>query len=456
MRLKKQFLALITFIIGGTFLIALLHLGSSREASNDPFVEEQETLVSPKSIAWSGQQNAVHAQRSAPLPIAGNSPELSLPATNHPAKELAVPWQEGAIAEFHAWADQYSEQPGGLQPDPEIERGKMLALAHRKALKVLIRKDPKRALEEAVPLVLRHRLPSEITVLLEERIYLRADFNVYATPPGDGAEPIRRMVETDTSRYKAFVYGRRLAQPTTPDDWIAGIAIDNAIAVSKQPLPFLADDEHLTVPAAPYEVAGEGYVAAEGGTGGPTYPLYPINSTATTGGRSVLYLRVSFPDILREPQTETAAYSMMNSVNDWFIESSYGKLFLLTTVAPLVVVPNGEAWYTGGDADEYDLLGDASATAAAMGYDPEQFDHVILAYRGGPGAFAGLGNIGGKNVWLKNGGITIGTAAHELAHNFGLWHANLWKTIDFSVIGDGSNQEYDNHYDTMGESNPVK
>ncbi len=169
--------------------------------------------------------------------------------------------------------------------------------------------------------------------------------------------------------------------------------------------------------------------------------------------RSLLYLRLAFPDLRHEPQTEVAAYEMMRQVNDWFVDCSYGRLSMLTTVAPLLVLPRPEGWYRSiGDVNG--LRSDAIATAKAMGYDPDAYDHIIFAYQGGSGNFIGLGTVAGKYVWLK--GINAGNAAHELGHNFGLWHANFWDTGGRSVIGAGNNREYANGYDTMGGSNPLR
>ena len=43
-------------------------------------------------------------------------------------------------------------------------------------------------------------------------------------------------------------------------------------------------------------------------------------------------------------------------------------------------------------------------------------------------------------------------SSHELGHNFGLNHANAWDTGGLSVLGAGSNVEYGDSFDTMGNS----
>lgn len=191
----------------------------------------------------------------------------------------------------------------------------------------------------------------------------------------------------------------------------------------------------------------QGFLGIEGGPAVPILPANAIQAPLSTGERSVLYLRVAFPDALLEPQTEAAAHSMLSQVNAWFVESSYGRVSLLATVPPLIVLPRTEAWYKSRGS-EYDLANDATFVGNGMGYDSDGFDHVIFAYQGGPGNFQGQGTISGKTVWLRQ--INAGSCAHELGHNLGLWHANSWETSGQSIIGPGTNLEYGNSYDWMG------
>ncbi len=405
-----------------------------------------------------------------------------------------------AIRDFRFWAVRFARETNPSAKRGMMEDGHALARGHREAIRQLIPTDPRRALLQALPMELRQELPKEIVAELEERINTRAVFGVYAAFSGD-PEPIRRVVETPEKRYNTFVYGRRLAQATTRDCYLVGIAVDDTMALDERPLRVLetrespdpakpvvrapsdyphggsapaAGDEPTVHTAPPFtgsaplvEAGGNIYqlccsgalapferelIAFEGGSGGPVHPSHPVNGTDSTGAKSLLYLRLAFPNAPLTPQTEAAAYDMMSQVNAWFVDSSYGKLYLLTTVAPLVVLPRTEAWYNtvGG---VYTLRDDALAAAKELGYDGDAHDHVIFAYNGGPGNFKGLANVGGKDVWLKN--ISVGTATHELAHNFGLWHANSWQTSGQSVIGAGTNLEYGNSFDTMGVGSPA-
>ncbi|MCE9612044.1 MAG: PKD domain-containing protein [Chthoniobacter sp.] len=400
------------------------------------------------------------------------------------------------FARFNDWSARYlaagREERVGL-----LAEGRSLATARRSVLARMIPADPRRALENAVPMVVRRQLPAEVVSLLEERVSAKGFFGVlgaYGAPEAD--QPVRREVRLAAgSKYHAFIFGRRARQQTTESISVSGIAVDRALALDERPLRVLENGEvpdsarpvvetcpvsgkstvvartdgalppiseqtpaveiegtiHYLCDGGHIHAIEEQLVAGEGSSGGAAKPTTAITSTQSTGVRSLLYMRVAFPESNRDPQTETAAYDMMRQVNDWFVENSFGNLYLVTTVTPLIILPRTEAWYTTGvGADEFDVRADAQAVARQMGYDTSSYDLDILVYTGGPGAFGGLGYVGGKGVWLKS--ITVGVACHELGHNFGLWHANYWDTAGASVIGAGANSEYGNSYDTMGSA----
>jgi hypothetical protein len=84
------------------------------------------------------------------------------------------------------------------------------------------------------------------------------------------------------------------------------------------------------------------------------------------------------------------------------------------------------------------------------GFETLNYDRDIVAHTSVPGFdWGGLASVGGKGVWLQSTGA--GVTAHELGHNWGLWHANWWDTTaNDGVVGAGTHVEYGNVYDTMG------
>src|SRR6185503_5964153 len=79
-------------------------------------------------------------------------------------------------------------------------------------------------------------------------------------------------------------------------------------------------------------------LAASGGSGNAGPALNAVaggGTTWTSGRKDLLYMRVNFPDDLTEPNSEAAAYSAMNAVNQFYVDNAYNEVWLSTTVTPL-------------------------------------------------------------------------------------------------------------------------
>ena len=406
---------------------------------------------------------AVPAARP-PVPQAEAAPENA--ATAPTSKPEAAPLYAG----FDEWARRYVATPAEQRP-ALVAEGAALAGTRRAALKELIATDPREALARAVPPVVRQQLPPEIVALLETRVSERAFFGVLAVAPGADLPPIRREVRTAEKKYDAFVYGRRLRQQTTEAAFIDGIAIDKRLAVDERPLRVLDAGEiptareivetcpisekstlvardadgsmpPITAATPAVEVGGtihylcsgghilafeDDLIAQEGGTGGPIKPGGAIPTAYTTGVKKHLYIRVTFPDQLVDPQSERDCYDMMRQVNDFMAREQFRPVLLHhdghATARPAAQRRTG----TVQEDDDFRVLADARLLAKAAGYDPAQFDFDTVRYTGGPGSFGGQAYVGGKGCWLKSS--SVGVACHEYGHNLGLWHANYWNTI---------------------------
>lgn len=74
-----------------------------------------------------------------------------------------------ALAEFTSWTERYLAA-NAAQREALEEEGVKLATARRPWFKQLIQTDPRRALEQAVPRVVRQDLPQEVVAQLEKPV----------------------------------------------------------------------------------------------------------------------------------------------------------------------------------------------------------------------------------------------------------------------------------------------
>ncbi|MBL9133627.1 MAG: hypothetical protein JNG86_20625, partial [Verrucomicrobiaceae bacterium] len=145
-----------------------------------------------------------------------------------------------SVKAFREWFVEHS-----AAPTPEsLELGKAYAKQHTMEIARLIKEDPQLAIESAVPMVVRQKLPKEILALLEDRVRVRGDYEVYGNVPLEGqegsTEPYTRTVTTaDGKRWNAHVYGKRQWQRSTMNASLNGVAVGREMAVSDSPLRVL-------------------------------------------------------------------------------------------------------------------------------------------------------------------------------------------------------------------------
>ena len=440
----------------------------------------------PTAIPKSAQANSAEGQREISTARAGsNEPTPQSPPTaaaSEPSLEGMAEALPRAIDEFKAWSEQFVGSADGAQA-ALLADGEALAAKRREELKELIKTNPRMALESAVPMQVRSQLPEGITQHLEERVSGRGFYGVLIADNFEaGRREVRREVMLDGVTYQAFVYGRRVAQTTKDNVLLYGIAIPPLLAVHEdavrlletgEPTPPLTGKEVCPVSGKNADSYGKKALAqvgrkveafcgpahvsklnqrlaadtGDGGSGSASDPPIAKDSWSQ-GPKTLLFMRVAFPDDPSEPITEDGAYALMDAVNTWFVENSYDTTQITPTVTPLLMLPQTKGWYSVQGTGR--LLTDSREAARLQaGLDTDNFHWDIVRHGSVPGFnYGGLAYVHGKGTWLQSSGT--GVTCHELGHNYGLWHANFWTASGDSIIGPGTHSEYGNSFDTMG------
>jgi hypothetical protein len=115
---------------------------------------------------------------------------------------------------------------------------------------------------------------------------------------------------------------------------------------------------------------------------------------------------------------------MLKQMNDYIVQTSYGRCYFTYAVPPLVILPYPLAWYSRYDTDvgggDYVIQSHARQIARNMGYDYNSYNLDAVRWSGGPGSYGGSASVGGRGMRMKTSGA--GTFCHELGHNL-VWTA---------------------------------
>lgn len=383
--------------------------------------------------------------------------------------------QAAVISDFDNWVKRDLQQ--AFTDRDQMEKGRSLSLKRREVFKELIIRAPKLALDLAISKDDFYRLPESIRENVERPFSAYGDLLVHVFDDVNATgklsqSRIQREVVIDGKRFEAFVYGRREAMTTKLNIPLHGIILDEIMAVNESPARKLEAGGKIAAELGgkveyfsdllAYESHIDDLIRWESKIG----PLASdeknsqlTTSSWTMGTKKVLVIRVDFPDRPGEPIdalsnlpfTEARASNLMsNEIAPFFANNSYNKVSIQHTVTPVVRLPQTQAHY----AQQLNaMLSDARTAARAVGFETNNFELDIVAFSSSPlFPFAGLGNVGGKGIWA-NGFFNFPVLSHELGHNFGLHHANLWRTTDGSVIGPGNDRDGEDLFDRMGPSN---
>jgi Ricin-type beta-trefoil lectin domain/Gametolysin peptidase M11 len=138
-----------------------------------------------------------------------------------------------------------------------------------------------------------------------------------------------------------------------------------------------------------------------------------------------LHIAGRAPTVVDRGQVAQALFGATDSVASRYRTLSYGRLTFAGSerdiIEPVALSEPPDVCGTGlahlADATESELQ--------RRGLSWSSYQHLVFILpKDMPCAWAGLGDIGGKRVWLK--ATTVKAFQHELGHNLGMDHAVLW------------------------------
>jgi hypothetical protein len=150
-----------------------------------------------------------------------------------------------------------------------------------------------------------------------------------------------------------------------------------------------------------------------------------------------------------EPFTAATVQNVVfTQTSNWDLANSFQQTWLSGDVAGWYTIPVLSTNCATGS-----IASDAQAAAQSAGYNLGNYNRFIYLMAGNSGCSSwwGLATIGGSDVWV-NGmyQFTTHVVAHEMGHNFGLYHAHTDDCGAAVLCSSGTMSEYGDWIDVMG------
>ncbi len=183
----------------------------------------------------------------------------------------------------------------------------------------------------------------------------------------------------------------------------------------------------------------------------------PQYQSVTLGPQKTLTILVNFKDKPSDrPWTNAQINTLMyTTANQHFLESSFQQTSLVGQTRGWYVVNVNST--TDCDTLTSQVANLANQAAANDGVNVSQYTRKVYFFPKTNSCYwLGLGSVGSPTQSLSfiNGSAsTINTPAHELGHNFGLWHSKLLSCVGSPNTGNCTIYEYSDKTDLMGGGN---
>lgn len=325
----------------------------------------------------------------------------------------------------HAQAEQLTQSLVALNAQYHLAGPSARGQAHANLLSVaatryqllvsLVEQDPAVVLRIALPASLRASLPPAVQALVEDEVELEGDFEVLHEDRAVGSRYV----------YSLESGGRRYG------------------------LHFAADPPHHLLTGTRVRVRGVKVGDALALESGQSVQALSAILSNTFGAQRTVVILVNFQNNPTQPYTAASAQSVVfTTTSDWDWENSYHQTWLTGDVV---------GWYTialsSTVCDYNTLASQADQAAAAAGVSLSTYARKVYAFPQNACGWWGLGTVGGNpsRAWI-NGSLQLRVVAHEMGHNFGLYHSHALE-CGSTVLGTNcSNVEYGDTVDVMGST----
>jgi len=302
---------------------------------------------------------------------------------------------------------------------------KTIAAQRQQLLNSLIQTNPADVIRIAIPNNVRSTMPGAVQSYVEQTVQ---------------AQGVLEVLVEDSSAGSKMHYGLTTAAGKLSLHF-ADQAATNLLTGSVVRAQGVRVNNDLALTSSPNSI---------GGTSLQTVSSAPVPNNA--GAVNTLVILVNFQDApAAQPWTPSAVQNVVfTQTSNWDLANSFQRTWLTGDVAGWFTVPVAST-----NCATSTIKSAAQSAAQAAGYNLSSYAHFVylMSSNTGCSAWWGLATIGGSDVWVNGQyNIAVHVFAHEMGHNFGLYHSHTVDCGTQIVCSNGTLTEYGDGFDSMGVS----
>ncbi|WP_299805992.1 Ig-like domain-containing protein [uncultured Shewanella sp.] len=304
-------------------------------------------------------------------------------------------------------------------------------------LNELVKTDPQAAVRAVLPESARAGMPKDVLAMLAQKRELRGELELsYIDYENDSHSQLRHALITDNGSVDLHLpEGAKFEQLKT------------GAQIKAKGWMFKGSDTDQTGSSA--LVLNDESDSLQLVAGTDVMSVSASSLPNTMGEQRTLVALVNFQNNTSQPWTTAEVQELVfGTVNDYYLEASYGQTWLNGDVQGYFTLPIDATCRTN-DIDNY-----GRQAIIDSGVNISDYDRLVYIYpENSDCGWTGQGTIGGNpSRAFINGSMTLRTVGHELGHNFGLYHAKDYDCSEGVLTGRCMSFEYGDTMDIMGKS----